>query len=165
LPACSKNTWSADDLIAPGGNTRIDHRFLLNGGRWTVVLFKTIRNWIRLVSFGKADIYCLYFLEMNLDEKSISGRGVGECRNGTLEDIDNDPLLRSKSDEYKERLHRGDSIHICVYENQVIGYGWTCVRSRFHESRFDFDMEIPQDTIPSISLSKRNIEDGAYGRS
>lgn len=132
-------------------NVNIYPHFLLNGERWTVRLFRRVKKIIKVVSFGKADIFCMYFLEMDLKDKMVSGRGVGECRLGCTEDIENDPLLRKKSIEYKNRLSRGDRFHVCVYKGNIIGFGWVCIKPVFHESRFSYDIAIPSDTAYSFN--------------
>ena len=74
-------------------------------------------------------------------------RSSVNVRKGELTDIEGMCLLENKEDLFRKRFAQGELSVVAVHDGEVVGYEWFSTKPMHVEERFNYQLEIPEDTI------------------
>jgi len=91
------------------------------------------------------------FFLLSLSETSVQAmRGYGAVRPGTLADVPGMCMLENKKELFTRRFMEGESCVVAVYDGTILGYIWFSDKPWHREERFDYFIEIPEDSLYSF---------------
>ncbi|WP_224981929.1 GNAT family N-acetyltransferase [Geomonas agri] len=90
------------------------------------------------------------FLVLDLSENpSKPLREYGTVRAGTPADVPGMCLLENKQELFLDRFDKGESCLIALNDREVVGYIWFSDKHSHMEQRYNYRLDIPEDSIYS----------------
>ena len=109
--------------------------------------FFVLQRVLNIIPFTPFQVACFFQLKL---EKFPSKRlrGFGSIREGTLGDVDAMSSLENKEKQiFIDRINNGEYCVVAIYNNEIVGYEWFSDKTNHLESRFQYDLIIPSDSI------------------
>lgn len=91
-----------------------------------------------------------WFMVLELPGSDVKTlRECGTVRAGTVADVPGMCLLENKHELFLNRFAEGESCVVAVRDDAVVGYLWFSGKAFHREQRYNYRLEIPQDSIYS----------------